>query len=165
MKLYYIGPMFRYKRPQARRRQFSQFGVEAFGSMDPMLDAEIISLAHDFYVSLGLDRIKARINTIGAPVPATLPGHIKQVLSGGWTSCAGIASSGMNATLRILDCKNERCSRIASEVGSIDPFLCDECSEHFEAVKTSLDELSIPYVIDPAIVRALTTTPRQCLSS
>lgn len=55
--------------------------------------------------------------------------------------------------MRILDCKNERCSGIASEVGSIDPFLCDECSEHFEAVKTSLDELSIPYVIDPAIVR------------
>lgn len=156
VKLYYIGPMFRYERPQAGRyRQFSQFGVEAFGSMDPMLDAEIISLAHDFYVSLGLDQIKARINTIGCPeCRPRYQGHIKQVLSGRLDQlCRNCQQRYGRNPMRILDCKNERCSGIASEVGSIDPFLCDECSEHFEAVKTSLDELSIPYVIDPAIVR------------
>lgn len=156
VKLYYLGPMFRYERPQAGRyRQFSQFGVEAYGSMDAVLDAEIIALAHDFYTSLGLGQIEARVNTIGCPECRTrYREHIKKVLSGKLSElCPDCRSRYERNPMRILDCKREDCGMIVSEVGSIESFLCEECAIHFEALKESLDALSVPYVVDSRLVR------------
>jgi len=156
VKLYYVGPMFRYERPQAGRfRQFSQFGVEAFGSKDPALDAEVIGLAYDFFDSLGLGQSQARVNTIGCPeCRPRYRDHIKRVLSEKLGElCPDCRSRYGRNPMRILDCKNESCRAIVNDVGSIEPFLCEECSAHFALLKEYLDALSVPYTIDPRIVR------------
>lgn len=156
VKLYYIGPMFRYERPQAgRQRQFSQFGIEAFGSGDAILDAEIIDLAYTLYRGLGLVNSIARINTIGCP--ACRPRyneHIRNVLSSDLEQlCPNCRSRYDRNPMRILDCKAESCRRIAGKVGPISSFLCRECAVHFSSLQDSLRSMSVPFELDPTIVR------------
>jgi histidyl-tRNA synthetase len=156
VKLYYIGPMFRYERPQAgRQRQFSQFGVEAFGSGDPILDAEIIDLAYTLYRGLGLDNSIARINTIGCPVcRPRYNEHIRSALSTGLEQlCDNCRSRYERNPMRILDCKSESCRKAAAEAGPIWSFLCAECAEHFSSLEESLRAMSVPFELDPTIVR------------
>lgn len=155
-KLYYIGPMFRYEQPQAGRyRQLHQFGVEAFGSTDPRLDAEIIALGYDFYTELGIREVVVEINSVGNPESRMryrerlleFLAPIKDTL------CKDCQSRYDRNPLRILDCKvdQDKFTGVPSILDSLD----ESCKEHFEAVLSYLKQLDIPYKVNPMLVRGL----------
>lgn len=157
-KLYYIGPMFRYEKPQkGRSRQFHQYGVEAIGSLDPALDVEVIALAWELMDSLGLTGLSLRLNSIGCAADRA---HYREVLREYFTPrigsmCEDCQRRYEENPLRILDCKNTICqSHIEGAPGSAD-HLCKDCAEHFASVKEYLDRLGLSYAIDPRLVRGL----------
>ncbi|KUK11084.1 MAG: Histidine--tRNA ligase [Clostridia bacterium 41_269] len=158
IKLYYIGPMFRYGRPQAGRlRQFHQFGIEVFGSKDPAVDAEIISLAVDFYKRLGMKAFDVQINSVGCSrcrpkVKERLHEYLIAYKGELCETCLGRLERN---PLRIFDCKSKVCQRIMSSAPKPLDFLCDECREHFDKVKNYLDVLEINYSVNPGLVRGL----------
>lgn len=158
VKLFYIGPMFRYERPQSGRfRQFVQFGVEALGSDDPALDAEVISLAMAFYQSLGLKKLKLVINSLGdqesrAAHRAALVNHFKPRIG---EFCSDCQKRLEQNPLRILDCKQDREHELMKSAPSIIDFLNDESKQYFDQVLKYLTELGIEYEIDPNLVRGL----------
>lgn len=155
-KLYYFGPMFRYEQPQAGRyRQFHQFGVEAFGSVDPGLDAEVIAFGYQLYKKLGVRGIRVVINSVGnADVRAAyrdkLQGFLSPMLD---TLCKDCQSRFDRNPMRILDCKVDR-EKFAG-APSILESLDEECNTHFQAVQNHLEALGIPYEIDSSLVRGL----------
>jgi len=157
-KLFYIGPMFRYEKPQkGRARQFHQYGVEAIGTLDPALDVEVIDLAWTLMESLGLKGLSLRLNSIGCPQDriryrAALREYFAPRIE---KMCSDCQRRYADNPLRILDCKNEICQpHIQGAPGSIE-YLCDECAAHFAKVREYLDALGLPYVIDPRLVRGL----------
>lgn len=155
-KLYYIGPMFRYERPQAGRyRQFHQFGIEVFGSADPAIDAEVIALGYSFYKELGLQGVKAEVNSVGtAAVRAKYRETLLAFLTPMKESLCSDCQSRMDRNpLRVLDCKKDqdKFEGAPSILNSLD----EECSEHFEKVKAYLDAMGIEYEINPRLVRGL----------
>ncbi len=157
-KLYYIGPMFRYEKPQkGRSRQFHQYGVEAIGALDPGLDVEVIDLAWTLMESLGLKGLSLRLNSIGCPEDRV---RYREALREYFAPrigemCPDCQRRYEENPLRILDCKNEICQpHIQGAPGSVD-YLCDECRGHFEKVKGYLDQLGLSYRIDPKLVRGL----------
>ncbi|MDR6225214.1 histidine--tRNA ligase [Desmospora profundinema] len=157
-KWYYIGPMYRYERPQAgRQRQFHQFGVEVFGTKEPLLDAEVIDLGYQFYRSLGLKGIRVELNSVGCP--DCRPVHREQLVA--FLSprreelCKDCQSRLDRNPMRILDCKNETCQAITEQAPRMVDHLCEDCSPHFEAVKEGLDALRVPYVLNTRLVRGL----------
>lgn len=158
VKLYYIGPMFRYERPQAGRyRQFHQFGVEVFGSSDPGIDAEVIGLAMAIYHRLGLKGLEVRLNSVGCPQCRpkhrdTLQEFLKNDLPRLCGDCQGRYEKN---PLRILDCKNPQCREITAHAPTILHCLCPECREHFEAVQEYLEIAGIKYLVDERLVRGL----------
>lgn len=157
-KLFYMGPMFRYDRPQAgRMRQFHQFGVEVLGTSSPIVDAEIIILAVEFLKKLGLTDLKLKINSVGddncRPVyKKRLQDFFRPNLD---KLCKDCQSRFERNPLRILDCKNETCKQLSAEAPIITDSLCEECSEHFEQVKKLLDVAKIEYILDSRLVRGL----------
>jgi histidyl-tRNA synthetase len=157
-KLYYIGPMFRYERPQkGRTRQFVQFGIEALGSNDPAIDAEVMALAMELYQELGLKHIKLIINSLGDTDSRiahreALVSHFKPVINELCEDCQNRIDSN---PLRILDCKKDRNHPKMESAPSILDYLNDSSKEYFEQVKAYLEELDVPYVIDPTLVRGL----------
>ena len=158
VKLYYMGPMFRYERPQKGRfRQFHQFGIEAFGSMDPALDSEVIALAMEFYKRLGLSGLKVRLNSVGCPkCRAEHKAKLQDMLRPHLDELCGDCKSRFEKNpLRIFDCKNEKCQALIDGAPTIADCLCDECRDHFEKVKIYLTAAGIPYEIDPRLVRGL----------
>ncbi|WP_256756777.1 histidine--tRNA ligase [Cohnella sp. WQ 127256] len=155
-KLYYIGPMFRYERAQAGRfRQFHQFGIEALGSSDPALDAEVIALGYMFYAELGLKGVTVDLNSVGTPAVRAafrekllaflLP--IKEDL------CKDCQARMDRNPLRVLDCKvdQDKFTNAPSIVDSLD----EECETHFARVRECLDEMGIPYNLNSRLVRGL----------
>ncbi len=155
-KLYYIGPMFRYERPQSGRfRQFHQFGVEALGSNNPALDVEIMAMGIDFLRQIGLSSFFVELNSIGCP--DCRPQYVqtlKEYFQGYEDSlCSDCQSRLEKNPLRILDC--DQCQEIIDEAPSILDYLCDSCQEHFAVVKEGLDELDLNYEISPLLVRGL----------
>ncbi|ACL69965.1 histidine--tRNA ligase [Halothermothrix orenii] len=157
-KYFYIGPMFRYERPQAGRfRQFHQLGVEAFGSNDPALDAEVIALGLDILKRLGLTDVEVFINSIGCPeCRARYSDELKQYLESHQDRLCKDCKARLNKNpLRILDCKNEECSLVIKNAPKILDYLCDNCRVHFEDVQEYLDLLGIKYRVDPTLVRGL----------
>ncbi len=140
-KLFYIGSMFRFDRPQKGRfREFHQFGVEALGEASPAVDAEIILLAVRFLQSLGLKELSLSINSVGDPAcrpvyRQKLKDFFKEKLDG---LCEDCRSRYDRNPMRILDCKNERCQSLSIGAPEITDCLCDECAEHFEKVKSYL---------------------------
>jgi histidyl-tRNA synthetase len=155
-KLYYIGPMFRYEQPQAGRyRQFHQFGVEAFGSNDPSLDAEVIALGSQFYTEIGLTGFTLEINSVGTP--ASRAAFREKLLAflepKRDVLCKDCRSRMDRNPLRVLDCKVDQ----AHFEGA--PSLLDNLDEdsaaHFEKVKAHLDAMGIAYTINPRLVRGL----------
>ncbi len=158
VKAYYIGPMFRYDRPQAGRyRQFHQFGVEVFGAQQPAVDAEVMALAMDFYGRLGLNDLELHINSLGCPtcrivVREKLQQFFKPVLG---ELCPNCQSRYARNPLRILDCKSTRCTELALEAPTTVDCLCPECRTHFEQVQQYMLDLGIPYVLDKQLVRGL----------
>lgn len=155
-KLYYIGPMFRYEQPQAGRfRQFHQFGIEAFGSADPSLDAEVIALGYQFYESIGLSGFTLEINSVG--IPATRAAFREKLLAflepKRQVLCKDCRSRMERNPLRVLDCKVDQ--EHFEGAPSLLDHLDEESAEHFERVKAHLDALGIPYIINPKLVRGL----------
>ncbi|MDA8236167.1 MAG: histidine--tRNA ligase [Clostridia bacterium] len=157
-KLFYIGPMFRYDRPQAGRyRQFHQFGIEVFGSNDPAVDAEVIVMALDFYDRLGLTDLEVHINSVGCPKcrldhRKTLQEHLRPKMA---ELCSLCQSRFERNPMRVLDCKNPKCQELTVEAPTTTKCLCPECLEHFEAVKKYLDSIGIKYVVNERLVRGL----------
>ncbi len=158
VKLYYIGPMFRYDRPQAGRyRQFHQFGVEALGSLNPALDAEIIYVAYEFYRQLGIKDLKLEVNTVGCnecrPLYRNkLKEHFRPHLD---NLCPDCTHRFEKNPLRILDCKEEKCRVHFDDVPVLKDNLCQECHSHFKGLIEDLTNLGVEFVINPFIVRGL----------
>lgn len=157
-KLYYISPCFRYEKPQAGRlRAFHQFGVEAFGANGPAIDAEVISLAMELFRRVGATGIELNINSIGCPTCRKVYNeklreffrpHLDEL-------CETCRQRYEKNPLRILDCKSKECKEIYMKAPILLDNICDECHEHFETLKTYLDEMGIPYRVDGTIVRGL----------
>lgn len=155
-KLYYIGPMFRYERPQAGRyRQFHQFGVEAFGAVDPAIDAEVISLGYQFCKDLGLSGVRVEINSVGnAPSRAAYREKLLNFLRPMKDQLCSDCQRRMERNpLRVLDCKVDQDK--FTDAPSILDSLDEECTIHFAKVKEHLAVMNIDYVINTRLVRGL----------
>lgn len=157
-KLFYIGPMFRYDRPQAGRyRQFHQFGVEAIGTANPAIDAEIIILATQFLKSLGLNELKLQLNSVGCPkcrpvyrekLQDFLRDKVKDL-------CPDCQSRFERNPMRILDCKNEKCTTLSQGAPEMADCLCEDCHDHFDQLKELLRAVDIEFILNPRLVRGL----------
>jgi len=157
-RLFYIGPFFRYERPQkGRYRQFWQIGAEAIGSGSPLLDAEMATLAVRLCESLGLADMRLLLNSIGCD--NCRPAY-RELLVGYLRSAAGklcddcVARIETNP-LRALDCKKPGCKSALKDAPLPSEHLCGECEDHFAAVCAAIDAAAIPYERDPHLVRGL----------
>lgn len=157
-KVFYVLSCFRHEKPQAGRlREFHQFGCEMAGTKDPRADAEVISLAKNILDTLGLKGIKLYINSIGCPeCRAKFQNALKEYFSAHTDElCETCLGRLEKNPMRILDCKSPVCSEIAKDAPVILDYLCDECSEHFEKLKSYLSAMNIEFEINPKIVRGL----------
>jgi len=157
-KLFYITPCFRYEKMQkGRYRQFHQFGVEVFGTMSPLADAEVVSIAADMLEALGMKEIELRINSIGCPTcRAKHREALKEFLADKYDELCETCKGRFNKNpMRILDCKSEKCQKLVEGAPLMLDYLCDDCKDHFEEFKSILDDMGIEYIVDPGIVRGL----------
>ncbi|MGN0614029.1 MAG: histidine--tRNA ligase [Porcipelethomonas sp.] len=157
-KVFYILSCFRHERPQAGRlREFHQFGVEMAGSALPSADADVISMANDIINSLGIKNVELKINSIGCPqCRAEYHKALKAYFENKKDQLCDTCLSRLEKNpMRILDCKSPVCSEIAKDAPLILDYLCNECREHFEKLKSYLENLGIEYTVDPKIVRGL----------
>lgn len=157
-KLYYIGPMFRQERPQAGRfRQFHQFGAEAIGSNDPLLDAEMITVAYDIFQMLGLKNLSVKINSLGIPSSRDeYKKNLKEFLSPNFEKLSNESKKRFDINiLRIFDSKDERDQSLLTDAPLLINHLDNESLDHFEKVKQTLGTANIPFEIDPKLVRGL----------
>ena len=156
-KFFYIGPMFRAERPQqGRQRQFHQIGVEAIGSDNALLDAEVISLSVRLLEGWGVKKFKIALNSLGCQKDKielinSYRESIKPYLE---KLCEGCKTRFDKNVLRIFDCKEEKCREIVKDIHR-GAGLCGDCSKHFDEVKKGLDALGVKYIIDSKIVRGL----------
>ena len=158
VKYYYIGPMFRYERPQAGRyRQFHQLGIEVFGSNDPALDAEVIYLGLNILEELGLNDLEAYVNSIGClQCRGKYLQKLKEFLNDKQELlCSDCSNRIERNPLRVFDCKNENCSMVINGAPRIIDQLCTKCHLHFQKTRDYLDELQVKYTVDPVLVRGL----------
>lgn len=157
-KQYYLTTCYRYEKPQAgRQREFHQFGIEVFGTQNPSADAEVISLVNGLFEILGLSKIRLEINSIGCPKCRSkyhekLREYFSQYKDKLCDTCLGRLERN---PMRIIDCKSPVCSEIAKDAPKMIDFLCEECSQHFEKVKSYLDIAGVKYEVNPTIVRGL----------
>ncbi|MCI7147395.1 MAG: histidine--tRNA ligase [Candidatus Fimisoma sp.] len=157
-KYYYNTDCFRYEKPQSGRlRHFHQFGIEVFGTPNMMADAEVICLAHDFLTDLGITEIELRINSVGCPecrkkyreaLKAYLLPHYEDL-------CGTCKERFERNPMRIIDCKSEICQAIVKDAPRMIDYLCDDCRNAFEDLKSNLTAMGIDFTIDPNIVRGL----------
>ena len=162
VKLWYKGPMFRYERPQAgRQRQFHQVGVEVFGIKQPSADAEVILMAVNYLKALGLNDLSVELNSLGCPecrenFKTKLKALIKPYLN---ELCPDCQSRYEKNPLRLLDCKVEECKAIYAkqEIQEViqSDFICENCANHFNELKSYLNILGIKYEINKLLVRGL----------
>ncbi len=158
VKLFSIGPLFRYERPQAGRfREFHQFNVEAIGSQDPALDFEIMSMAWQFLEELGFKGLSFQVNSTGCP--KCRPGYVKALKEYYMQHYDEICEDDKRRLernpLRVLDCKNPKCQPVIANAPRITDYLCDECREHFEALRRYLDAAGKRYTVNHRLVRGL----------
>jgi histidyl-tRNA synthetase len=157
-KLYAIGPMFRHERPQkGRYRQFHQIDAEAFGMDDPMLDAEIMYMLRIFLERLGLTGVVLHINSLGCQecrktYRETLRSFLEDHTEG---LCPDCQRRRHTNPLRTFDCKVERCQAVLANAPLLLDSICPDCRDHFEAVKSYLETLQTPCVVNPRMVRGL----------
>ncbi len=155
VKLYYVGPMFRYERPQhGRYRQHHQFGFEVFGDSNPVIDAELIMLAHQFYKDLGI-KTTVHINSLGCPncrpnFTAEIVAYFRSKRS---QLCEDCKRRMTKNPLRVLDCKVPGCVALKEAAPHIVDHLDDDCKNKLMRVLEFLDDLQVPYVLDPHLVR------------
>lgn len=158
VKLFYIGSMFRYDRPQAgRMREFHQFGVEALGEVNPAVDAEVILLAMNLLEGLGLKDLELSINSVGCPkcrskYRTMLQDFFRDKLE---DLCEDCRSRFERSPLRILDCKKDSDKPYMADAPKITDCLCEECAEHFAKLKELLTSAGISFTHDPRLVRGL----------
>jgi len=158
VKLWYFGPYFRYEKPQAGRyRQFWQFGFEVFGEESPVIDTQIIQIFYNISRELKLKNLIVEINSIG---DSQCRPYYKKLLMSYFRSresslCADCRRRLRENPLRILDCKEEKCQRIISQAPQMIDHLCENCHSHFKEVLEFLDEIELPYHLNPYLVRGL----------
>jgi histidyl-tRNA synthetase len=158
VKVYEIGPMFRYDRPQAGRyRQFWQFDVEAIGDAGPAVDAEIIELGLRYYRGAGVEGVEVLLNSIGDGV--CRPAYIAELTDYYRERAAQLPTLERDRlernVLRLLDSKDPAMAAINATAPRITDRLCDACAEHFTSVRAHLDALAVPYRLEPGLVRGL----------
>lgn len=158
VKVYYIGSMFRYERPQAGRlREFHQLGVECFGSKNPATDVETIAMAYQLFNTLGIKDVTLHLNSLGNTESRLA---YRQALINYLTPMRESLSKDSQRRLdenplRVLDSKEKEDKVAVENAPSILDYLDEESQAHFDEVRTMLDSLNIPYVIDTNMVRGL----------
>lgn len=158
VKLFSMGPIFRYEAPQSGRfRQHTQFNVEAIGEQDPALDAEVMSIAWQLYSELGFTGLKFQLNSTGCPEcrPAfvdTLKRYYRNHLD---EICEDCKRRLDRNALRLLDCKQDQCQPVIAGAPVVSEHLCEECETHFDKLKTYLDLAGRDYEINHRLVRGL----------
>lgn len=157
VKMWYMGPMFRYDRPQAGRyRQFNQFGFETIGVDEPIVDAQLITIATQFFRDLGID-ITVQINSIGTP--ETRKAYLTELVSYFREHRDELSDTDkgrlQNNPLRLLDSKDDAVQELLVDAPQIIDWLDDDSKEHFMKVLEFLDEVEVPYVLNPHLVRGL----------
>lgn len=157
-KLYYVGPMFRYERPQkGRYRQFHQIGAEVIGEDNPLIDAQLLVMLDHFFTRIGIEDAQLQINSLGCPdcrpvYRRTLVDYLTQKLD---ILCNDCCRRYLTNPLRILDCKVEQCKDACLEAPSVLDYLCGYCNDHFKEVQRHLKNLAVPFAINPRMVRGL----------
>jgi histidyl-tRNA synthetase len=156
IKLVYSGPFFRYERPQAGRyRQLQQVGIEAIGSDDPALDAEVIAIADEGFRDVGLSQFRLDLTSLGdATCRPVYRERLVEFLAGLDLDEATRERARINP-LRVLDDKRPAMQELLAGAPLMSDHLCDACREHFEQVRAVLDALSVPYELNPRMVRGL----------
>ena len=158
LRFFYIGPMFRYEKPQkGRMRQFHQFGIEVFADKSARVDAEVIYAAFNFLKELHIRDIEVEISSVGCG--QCRPGFLEKLKTAAKeheTELCGECQRRIGTNpLRIFDCKNESCIRISADFPKMIDNLCEECGIHFEELQSALQVLKVAYNINPRIVRGL----------
>ncbi|MCX5915203.1 MAG: histidine--tRNA ligase [Deltaproteobacteria bacterium] len=157
-KYYFIGPMFRYERPQkGRYRQFHQIDAEILGVQEPQADAELLVMLMRFLGGLALQNLNLQINSLGDPAcRGPYREEIQKFLrSKSEKLCEDCQRRLETNPLRVFDCKKEECQAQLAGAPVVLDFLCPDCRRHFERVKGLLDELRLPYAVNPRMVRGL----------
>ncbi|MBI4365378.1 MAG: histidine--tRNA ligase [Deltaproteobacteria bacterium] len=157
-KFFYFGPMFRRERPQKGRfRQFHQFGIEAFGSVHPYVDVEVMALLMRVLGAVGGARMQLEINSLGCAAcrPAYLT--VVQRLLGNAAAdlCPDCRRRMAKNPLRVFDCKNSACRELLEDIPTIADYRCAACNAHFDEVRGGCDALHLPYQVNPRIARGL----------
>ena len=158
VKLWYFGPVFRHERPQAGRyRQFYQAGFESLGVKSPVIDAQIIQIFYDILQELGFRNLTVEVNSIGdwqcrPYYKKTLLNYLRSFTA---TLCLNCKRRLRENPLRVLDCKQEKCQRVAKGAPPIINHLCKECHQHFKQALEFLEGLDLPYQLNPYLVRGL----------
>lgn len=159
VKYFAHGPMFRYERPQkGRMRQFHQIDVEAVGSPDALLDAEVLLMLEQYLRALGLANLTVELNSLGCKAcrPVFLD-TLREFLKGMHKErlCEDCMRRKLTNPLRVLDCKVPQCKEFTADAPKITDHLCPECAEHFAVVRGALDDAGLGYTLNPRLVRGL----------
>ncbi|GFO64686.1 histidine--tRNA ligase [Geomonas paludis] len=157
-RLYYMGPMFRYERPQkGRYRQFHQIGAEITGVAAPTVDAQVLTMLTHFFQELGLTEPSLQINSLGCPCcrPAYREALKKFLLDRIDQLCDDCKRRYDTNPLRALDCKSAGCQEATKGAPSMLDHLCAECSDHFDKTRKHLELVGTPYSINQRMVRGL----------
>jgi histidyl-tRNA synthetase len=158
VKLWHFGPFFRHEKPQlGRYRQFWQFGFEILGDVSPVIDVQVIQIFYNILRELKFKNLVVKINSMGC---LHCRSYYRKLLVSYMRSrknslCVSCRKRIKTNPLRILDCKEEKCQRVCSQAPQLIDHLCDDCKSHFKQVLEFLDELKIPYDLDPYLVRGL----------
>jgi histidyl-tRNA synthetase len=156
VKLWYAGPFFRAERPQAGRyRQFHQFGIEAIGSDDPALDAEVITIAVDGYRAMGLTRFRTELTSLGCRECRPAYRELLTAFLAGLDLDEDTRSRAKLNPLRVLDDKRPEVQAQLADAPLMLDHLCDPCADHFARVREHLDDAGVGYVLAPRLVRGL----------
>lgn len=157
--VFYLGPMFRYERPQkGRYRQFHQIGVELFGPAGPLADAEMMVMALRFFRAVGLERtLTLEVNSLGCPTcrPPYREALLAFLRQASGELCHLCQQRMERNPLRVLDCKNEACRAVALRAPHLRDGLCPDCDSHFQGVLGHLTRLQAPHRVNPLMVRGL----------
>jgi histidyl-tRNA synthetase len=157
-KLYCIGPMFRYERPQkGRYRQFYQIDAEVFGVENPMVDAEVIVMLIHFLKRVGIEKLELQVNSLGdrACRPRYREELKKFLTEKAFQLCEDCQRRVQTNPLRVFDCKVETCQEAIAHAPKVADFICPECQKHFDEVKGYLGTAGLHYVLNPRMVRGL----------
>ena len=157
-RLYYIGPMFRYERPQkGRMRQFSQIGVEVLGSEHPAIDAETLEMLMAFLEALAIAPVELVLNSVGCDDcrPAYREALVRYLEPHRASLCEDCRRRLDTNPMRCFDCKVPADRELMAGAPTISSYLCSACREHFTQVRAYLEAFGVPYVVDPRLVRGL----------